>query len=144
MSLRQTTIALTKWAKAPDGFRQSPISCCIPFRKRSIAFQLPQRLLSEEGQESCQKIRFIKASPNKIQQKVLQTLPPKTTCQQLLSQAYRLFTKRTYSESREPEFPALLRCYSFAIIWRTSSRSIRLTLSSKVSLLVVLKYTRTM
>ena len=41
------------------------------------------------------------------------------------------------------KFPACLRCYSFSIACRTSSRSRRLILSSIVSVLVVLKCTRT-
>ncbi len=59
-----------------------------------------------------------------------------TLFRQIINQVYNLFTKRAYSKGWESEFLALLRCYSFAVICRTSSRSIRLRNSERTERLI--------
>ncbi len=69
---------------------------------------------------------------------------PETTCQGLFNTIHRIFKISTQQKPGAKWLPACSCCaYSCAIIWRTSSRSIRLILSSIVSVLVSLKCAQT-
>lgn len=69
---------------------------------------------------------------------------PETTCQGLFNTVHRIFKFSTQQKPGASWLPACsCAAYSSAIIWRTSSRSIRLILSSIVSVLVSLKCAHT-
>ncbi len=69
---------------------------------------------------------------------------PVTSCQGLFNTVHRIFKKLTQQKPGALWLPACsCGSYSCAIIWRTSSRSIRLILSSIVSVLVSLKCAHT-
>ena len=72
------------------------------------------------------------------------TVVPETSCQGLFNTVYRIFKVSTKQKPGASWLPACsCATYSSAIIWRTSSRSIRLILSSIVSVLVSLKCAHT-
>ena len=69
---------------------------------------------------------------------------PETSCQGLFNTVHRIFKKSTQQKPGAKWLPACsCAAYSSAIIRRTSSRSIRLILSSIVSVLVSLKCAHT-
>ena len=72
------------------------------------------------------------------------SVSPVTSCQGLFNTVHRIFKKSTQQKPGAKWLPACsCGAYSCAIIWRTSSRSIRLILSSIVSVLVSLKCAHT-
>ena len=69
---------------------------------------------------------------------------PETSCQGLFNTVHKIFKKSTQQKPGALWLPACsCGAYSCAIIWRTSSRSIRLIFSSMVSVLVSLKCAHT-
>ena len=76
--------------------------------------------------------------------KMLVGVAPVTSCQGLFNTVHRIFKKLTQQKPGALWLPACsCGSYSCAIIWRTSSRSIRLIFSSMVSVLVSLKCAHT-